>query len=107
MTEREFNRIIGRNIKFFRERCFTNQISKITKRIISKPLTQKQLGRKIDVSFQQVQKYEHGKNKISVYKLLKFCKFFQVPFKYFIDEQTHSKVPYARNLHNAEQQHNI
>lgn len=36
-------------------------------------LSQSELGESIGVSFQQIQKYEHGANKISVVRLLEIC----------------------------------
>jgi transcriptional regulator with XRE-family HTH domain len=46
--------------------------------------SQTQLGSKLGVTFQQVQKYEKGRNSISLYKLLKICAIFNVDFSYFI-----------------------
>jgi transcriptional regulator with XRE-family HTH domain len=49
---------IGKQIKFFRLRA---------------GVTQEGLGQKLDVTFQQVQKYENGENRISCNKLLDLC----------------------------------
>jgi transcriptional regulator with XRE-family HTH domain len=37
-------------------------------------VSQEQLGRKLDVSFQQIQKYESGKNRVSAARLFEICK---------------------------------
>jgi transcriptional regulator with XRE-family HTH domain len=37
-------------------------------------ISQEQLGRKLDVSFQQIQKYESGKNRVSAARLFEICK---------------------------------
>ena len=109
MTEQEqiFYKTIGKNIRFFRERCFMNKYDGRKKDVVSQRLNQRELGKQINVTFQQIQKYENGKNAISVYNLLRFCKFFQVPLKFFTDEETPSKIPYTRNLHNVQQQDNL
>lgn len=46
-------------------------------------LSQRDLGNVIDITFQQIQKYENGKNKIGAAKLMDFCKVLQVPITYF------------------------
>lgn len=104
MTELEFDKIIGKNIRFFRERCFVMKTTKKSNNPITTCLTQTQLARKLKVTCQQLQKYENGKNKISFYKLLKLADFFKIPIKYFIDPETKNKVPYVKNLYNAEHQ---
>jgi transcriptional regulator with XRE-family HTH domain len=37
-------------------------------------MSQEQLGRKLGVSFQQIQKYESGKNRVSAARLFVICK---------------------------------
>jgi transcriptional regulator with XRE-family HTH domain len=37
-------------------------------------ISQEQLGRKLGVSFQQIQKYESGKNRVSAARLFVICK---------------------------------
>jgi transcriptional regulator with XRE-family HTH domain len=37
-------------------------------------ISQEQLGRKLGVSFQQIQKYENGKNRVSAARLFVICK---------------------------------
>ena len=49
-------------------------------------LTQTKLGEEIDVTFQQIQKYEKGQNKISASKLFELAKKMTVPVGYFFDE---------------------
>lgn len=46
---------------------------------------QSDLGRAIDVTFQQVQKYEKGTNRISASKLWQVARFFNVDIAYFFD----------------------
>ena len=42
-------------------------------------LTQEALGRKLGVSFQQVQKYESGTNRVSAARLFDICKALKTP----------------------------
>jgi transcriptional regulator with XRE-family HTH domain len=42
-------------------------------------LTQGALGKKLGVSFQQVQKYENGVNRVSAARLFEICKALKVP----------------------------
>jgi transcriptional regulator with XRE-family HTH domain len=48
-------------------------------RRIALGLTQEALGRKLGVSFQQVQKYENGVNRVSAARLFDICKALRVP----------------------------
>lgn len=49
-------------------------------------LSQQDLGGAVDVSIQQVQKYEKATNRISSGKLHAFAKFLKVPISYFFDQ---------------------
>ena len=48
-------------------------------------LTQQQLAKHIDISYQQLQKYEKGKNRISASKLFIFSQLLNVEVSYFYD----------------------
>lgn len=48
-------------------------------------LTQKKLGDQVGVTFQQIQKYEKGSNRIPSEKLYKFSNILEVPIKYFFE----------------------
>jgi transcriptional regulator with XRE-family HTH domain len=53
-------------------------------------LTQQELGRKLGITFQQIQKYESGHNRISAGRLKEISRVLQVPIAYFFadaDEQ--------------------
>lgn len=45
--------------------------------------SQQTLGDAVDMTFQQIQKYEHGTNKISAARLIDFSKVLNVPISYF------------------------
>ncbi|MDA9163637.1 helix-turn-helix domain-containing protein [Rickettsiaceae bacterium] len=53
-------------------------------------LSQQDLGKAVDVSIQQVQKYEKATNRISSGKLFAFSKFLKVPVTYFYDQSEDS-----------------
>ena len=46
-------------------------------------LTQQELGRKIGITFQQIQKYESGHNRVSAGRLKEISRVLQVPIAYF------------------------
>jgi transcriptional regulator with XRE-family HTH domain len=48
-------------------------------------LSQEALGEKLGVSFQQVQKYEKGINRISAARLFEVCKALKIPLAHMFD----------------------
>lgn len=48
-------------------------------------ITQGELGERTGVTFQQIQKYEKGVNRIGAGKLYEYSKIFNVPINYFFD----------------------
>jgi transcriptional regulator with XRE-family HTH domain len=63
------DRMIGRKIRLQR---------------IRHEMTQKKLAAKLEVSFQQIQKYESGVNKVSIDRLWQLSQIFSVPLHYWI-----------------------
>ena len=59
-------------------------------------LTQEQLGNMIGLTFQQVQKYEKGVNRIGASRLYEVSRILNVPVQYFYEEMAEGDVP-ARN----------
>ena len=51
-------------------------------------MTQDQLGKKIGVTFQQIQKYEKGVNKISIPNLYKIAEVLKTDINYFLNEDS-------------------
>ncbi len=47
-------------------------------------MSQTELGDFVDLTFQQIQKYERGANRVSASRLYEFCKVFKVPFDFFL-----------------------
>ena len=60
--------LIGRNLRRFRER---------------RQLTQTELGDRFGVTFQQIQKYEKGNNRMSASLLFRAAGFLKVPMAHF------------------------
>ena len=48
-------------------------------------VSQEQLARSLGIAFQQVQKYEHGANRVSASKLYEVAKILDVPIAYFFE----------------------
>ncbi len=53
--------------------------------------TQDVLAKKLDITFQQVQKYEQGTNRISAGKIKQIIDIFDVPSAYFFEENKNTK----------------
>ena len=49
-------------------------------------MSQTQVGTAVELTFQQIQKYERGSNRISSSRLYEFAKVLDVPVSYFFDE---------------------
>ncbi len=64
--------------------------NKIKIKRIELGLTQTELGKHLDVSFQQIQKYENGKNKVPVDKIRKLCDIFSCTLEYLFPENEKS-----------------
>lgn len=75
------DQLIGLRVKTFREIC---------------GMSQSELGNAVGVTFQQIQKYENGKNKVSVSRLIDMCSILNV-----------SLMDFLNGLGNAEKAHII
>jgi transcriptional regulator with XRE-family HTH domain len=67
-SDEVFNKIVGDRLNNIR---------------LSKKMTQTQLANAIGVTFQQIQKYEKGRNQISFKKMLMMCKALDIHYRYF------------------------
>ena len=59
---------------------------KLRMRRLSLGLTQTKVAQAINVTFQQIQKYEKGTNGVSASRLLQLSSFLKVPIDYFYEE---------------------
>jgi transcriptional regulator with XRE-family HTH domain len=65
--------------------CHVGLRLKMRRKMIS--LSQEELGQKLGVTFQQVQKYERGANRVSASTLYHLAKILDVPVSFFFDDQ--------------------
>lgn len=77
--------------------CFAGQ--KLREARLLRGLNQKQLGEQLSqpITFQQIQKYEKGANRIAVSRLYEFAEALHVPITYFLPDLTTEPLP-ALNL---------
>jgi transcriptional regulator with XRE-family HTH domain len=54
------------------------------------PMTQEELGKALGLSFQAIQKYESGENRLSVGRLVAAAKTLEKPLSYFVPSETGS-----------------
>ena len=60
--------------------------SKLKLRRLSLSLTQTKVAKAINVTFQQIQKYEKGTNGVSSIRLLQLANYLKVPVNYFFED---------------------
>ncbi|MBF0251541.1 MAG: helix-turn-helix transcriptional regulator [Alphaproteobacteria bacterium] len=60
-------------------------------------MSQKDLGEKVNLTFQQIQKYERGANRIGSGRLYEFSRILGVPISYFFEEMTADLQKYAES----------
>ena len=58
-------------------------------------MSQERLGESMGLTFQQVQKYEKGVNRIGASRLFQISKILDVPVQFFFEEAPHSTEPGA------------
>ena len=69
------------------EENFNNHLGKkLRMRRLSLGLTQTKVAEAINVTFQQIQKYEKGTNGVSSARLMQISQFLKVPITYFYEE---------------------
>jgi DNA-binding XRE family transcriptional regulator len=106
MTDSEIRNQIGNNLRFLRTRTFKECKNKKGK-VVMRPLTQTELAQAINVTFQQIQKYENGINQVSSVKLYKFYRFFQIPLEYFFDKRLIENQNFTKLIKENVQQNNL
>lgn len=73
---------------------------RVRQRRILLGLTQTKLGDALNITFQQVQKYERGSNRIGSSRLYKISQILDVPVSFFFDEMPHDISKGEVNLSN-------
>jgi len=76
---------------------------KLKQRRLALGLTQTKVAKAINVTFQQIQKYEKGTNGVSSIRLLQLSNFLKVPIKYFFEDFP----KYGENLAGSNQNQNL
>ena len=84
--ENNFNKHLGNKLKLRR---------------LALGLTQTKVAKAINVTFQQIQKYEKGLNGVSSIRLLQLSNYLKVPINYFFEEFSE----YLVNLERSQQGH--
>ena len=77
MTEKEIKETISNNLWTIRNNTY--KVVQVKDKLKKKRFTQTEVGKAINVTFQQVQKFEKGKNDIGSAKLKKFADYFNIP----------------------------
>jgi len=75
--------------------------SKLKLRRLALGLTQTKVAKAINVTFQQIQKYEKGTNGVSSIRLLQLSNYLKVPINYFFEDFS----DYAINLEKSKEGH--
>ncbi len=70
-------------------------------------MSQEKLGEKMNLTFQQIQKYEKGTNRIGASRLFQLSRILDVPVGYFFEEAytnpAHNKASLSKGFHEPEQ----
>ena len=72
--------------------------AKVKSRRLVLGLSQEELAKSIGLTFQQVQKYERGTNRISVSRLVDICRTLKTPVDYFFEGSFSVARPNAKGL---------
>jgi len=75
--------------------------SKLKLRRLALGLTQTKVAKAINVTFQQIQKYEKGTNGVSSIRLLQLANYLKVPVNYFFEDF----AEYLINLEKSQESH--
>ncbi len=75
--------------------------NKLKLRRLALGLTQTKVARAINVTFQQIQKYEKGTNGVSSIRLLQLANYLKVPVNYFFEDFSE----YLTNLEKSQEGH--
>jgi len=80
--EENFNKHLGKKLKLRR---------------LALGLTQTKVAKAINVTFQQIQKYEKGTNGVSSLRLLQLANFIKVPVNYFFEDYSQYLINLEKN----------
>jgi len=106
MNDLEIRKQIGKNLRFLRTRTFKEVKNKKNKTVM-RYIRQEELARNLNITFQQIQKYEKGTNGLSGEKLYKLSKFFEVPMEIFFDQSLIENQNFTKLIKENVQQNNL
>jgi len=106
MNDSEIRKQIGKNLRFLRTRTFKEVKNKKNKTVM-RYIRQEELARNLNITFQQIQKYEKGTNGLSGEKLYKLSKFFEVPMEIFFDQSLIENKNFTKLIKENVQQNNL
>ncbi len=106
MNDSEIRKQIGKNLRFLRTRTFKEVKNKKNKTVM-RYIRQEELARNLNITFQQIQKYEKGTNGLSGEKLYKLSKFFEVPMEIFFDQSLIENQNFTKLIKENVQQNNL
>ena len=69
--------------------------ARMRERRLALNMNQRELGVALGVSFQQIQKYERGLNRVSAARLYEFCKVLKVPFSFMFERDPSASGDHA------------
>ena len=75
---------------------------KLRMRRLSLGLTQTKVAQAINVTFQQIQKYEKGTNGVSSSRLMQLANFLKVPITYFYEDFPNYKTENSSDAYNSD-----
>ena len=87
--EENFNKHLGNKLKLRR---------------LALGLTQTKVAKAINVTFQQIQKYEKGTNGVSSSRLIQLSSFLKVPITYFFEDYSDSNADTSGNQDSSQNQ---
>lgn len=70
-------------------------------------MSQEKLGKQIGLTFQQVQKYERGTNRVGASRLYQLAKVLNVPVAFFFDDMSSEISGSDQHAHGSDQSHEI
>lgn len=107
MTDIEIRKQVGNNLRFLRTRTF-KEVKNKKNETVMRYLRQGELANDVlNVTFQQIQKYEKGTNGLSGEKLYKLSKFFEVPMEMFFDKRLIERQTFSKLIKENVQQNNL
>jgi len=107
MTDIEIRKQVGNNLRFLRTRTF-KEVKNKKNETVMRYLRQGELANDVlNVTFQQIQKYENGTNQVSSVKLYKLYRFFEIPLEYFFDKRLIENQNFTKLIKENVQQSNL